>query len=85
MGGGTKKNCMKFFSRPLNLNFPQLYPTSLDSEGGGRIFFKVTIDVSADMGGICVSGQKDPRSVSAAVQRQPWPLISRPKKGRHAT
>ena len=41
----------------------------------------MTIDVSADMGGICVSRHKDPRSVPAAVQRPPWPLIRRPKSG----
>ena len=38
--------------------------------------------VSADMGGICVSRHKDPRSVPAAVQRPPWPLSGRPKSGR---
>ena len=46
------------------------------------MIFKVTIDVSADMRGICVSGHKDPRSVLVAVQRPPWPLIGRPKSGR---
>ena len=81
-GGGYKKIRAKFFSRPQNLKFPQLYPTSLGLEGARRIFFKVTIDVSADMGGICVSRHKDPRSVPAAVQRPPWPLIGRPKTGR---
>ena len=81
-GGGTKKNLRQIFSGPQNLKFPQLYPTSLGLEGARRIFFKVTIDVSADMGGICVSGHKDLRSVLAAVQRPPWPLIGRPKSGR---
>ena len=59
-GGGAEKIRMKSFSGPQNLKFPQLYLTSLGLEGARRIFFKVTIDVSADMGGICVSGHKDP-------------------------
>ena len=77
-GGGDRA---KSFSGPENLKFHQLYPTSLGLEGARRIFFKVTIDVSANMGGTCVSGQKDPRSVPAAVQRPPWPLIGRSKSG----
>ena len=59
-GGGMKKNSRKIFSRPQNLKFPQLYPTSLGLEGARRIFFNVTIDVSANMGGSCVSGHKRP-------------------------
>ena len=81
-GGGVRKKFTKIFSGPQNLNFPQLYPTSLGLEGARRIIFKLTIDVSANMGGICVSGHKDPRSVLTAVQRPPWPLMGRPKNGR---
>ena len=77
--GGYKKIHAKFVSGPQKLKFSQLYPTSLGLEGARRIFFKTTIDVSANMGGICVSGHKDPRSLPAAV---PWPLISGPKSGR---
>ena len=70
-GGGDKRICVKFFSGPQTLKFPQLYPTSLGLEGARGIFFKANIDVSADMGGICVSSHKDPRSVPAAVQHPP--------------
>ena len=77
-----KKIRKKTFSGPENLKFPQLYPTSLGLDGARRIFFKITIDVLANMGGICVSWHKDPRSVPDAVRRPPWPLVSRPKSGR---
>ena len=78
-----EKICAKFVSGPQNLKVPPLYPNSLGLEGARRIFSKVTIDVSAGMGGICVSRHKDPRCVPAAVQRPPWPLIGRPKSGRN--
>ena len=82
-GGGARKNFRaKIFSGPQNLKFPQLYPASLGLEGARRIFFKVTIDVSAHMASICALGHKDPRFVPALVQRPPWPLIGRPKSGR---
>ena len=81
-GGVRKKIRAKFLSGPQKLKCPQLYPTSFGLEGARRIFFKVSIDVSADMGGICVSGHKGPRSVPATVQRPPWPLIDRPRSGR---
>ena len=68
-GGGRKKFARNFF---LVMKFPQLYPTSLGLEGARRIFFKVTIDVSADMGGICVSGHKDPWDPGLVVVPSCW-------------
>ena len=80
-GGGYGKKSREIFFRTPKPEIPQLYPISLGLEGARRIFFKVTIDVSADMGGSCVLGHKDARSVPA-VQRRPWPLIGKPKSGR---
>ena len=74
-GGGVQKNRKIFFRTPK----PEISSTLTHLFGFGRCkedIFKVTIDVSADMGGICVSGHKDPLSVPATVQRPPWPLIS---------
>ena len=81
-GVGYKKNSREIFLEAPKPEISSTLPTSLGLEGTRRIFFKVTIDVSANMGGICVSGHKVPRSVPAAVQRPPWPLIGRPKSGR---
>ena len=53
-GGLYEKIRAKIFFGSQDLKVPQLYPTSLGLERATRIFFKVTIDVSTDMGGICV-------------------------------
>ena len=84
-GGGDEKKFAKFFSRPQTLKFP-LYPTSLGLEGARRIF-KVTIDVSADMGGICVSGHKDHRPGLFRLQCSTHPglLLVGPKVSGNAT
>ena len=78
-GGYGNKIRTKNYTVPQNMKFPQLHLTYLGWEGARRIFFKVTIDVSADMGGICVSEHKDPWFVPAAVptlapkrQAQEW-------------
>ena len=81
-GGGYKKNLRKKNFGPQNLKLPQLCPTSLGLEGARRIFFKVTIDVLADMGGICVSRHKEPLRVTVAHLGL---LSACPKVGRNGT
>ena len=66
-GGVLKKICAHFFSGPKTLKLPDLYICSLDLEGARRIFIKVTIDVSADVGCICALEEGDPRFVRAIV------------------
>ena len=83
-----KKFARNFFPDPENLKFSQLYTASLGLEGARRIFFKVTIDVSADMGGICVSRHKGYSTMASCRLAQKWaemlhnPYILRvPNKG----
>ena len=52
-GGDEEKSCENFFGSK-NLKFLEIYPTPLNLEGANRILFKVSIDIFADMGGICV-------------------------------
>ena len=51
---------LKVFENALALS------SSLGLEGARKIYFKVTFDVSADVGGICVPGHKGPWSIPAA-------------------
>ena len=44
---GRKKNSRENSSGPQNLKFPLVYPTRLGLEGARRVFFKVTMDISA--------------------------------------
>ena len=61
-GGGTKKFARNFFPQFFSgPEKPEISSTLPHLFGFGRVFFKVTIDVSADMGGICVSQHKDPQ------------------------
>ena len=58
-GGGVQKYVRKisisiFGSK--NLRTFEIYPTPLNLEGTNRILSKVSIDILADMGGICVQG-----------------------------
>ena len=53
-GGGVQKNFCEKCSGSKNLTFLEIYPTPLNLEGARRILFKVSIDISANMGGICV-------------------------------
>ena len=80
-GGGVRKKIRaKIFSRTQNLKFAQLYPTSL--EGARRIFFKATIEVSADMGGIYVfvfQGTKTPGLFRLQCSTHPSILSVGPK------
>ena len=71
-GGATRKIRAKFFRDPKKLKFPQVSSMRLRLEGARRVFFKVTMHISADMGGICVNlyngqnGYQLPLSFSAA-------------------
>ena len=49
-----KKIRAKIFSGPQNLKFPEVYATCLGVEGAKRVFFKITMDISVGVGGICV-------------------------------
>ena len=53
-GGYGKKNSHKIFSGPKKLKFFYFYRIFLNAEGARRIPFKVFIQISADLGGICV-------------------------------